>query len=82
MKIAGDFNAYNALAAYTVLRELGSMMSLFELVSNHILQIMVVCNISNLIIKSMINLAKNPAGMNASLSVGEQLVGKKYMSLV
>ena len=22
-KIAGDFNAYNALAAYTVLRELG-----------------------------------------------------------
>ena len=23
MKIAGDFNAYNALAAYTVLRELG-----------------------------------------------------------
>ena len=45
-------------------------MSLFELVSNHILQIMVVCNIS------MINLAKNPAGMNASLSVGEQLVGK------
>ena len=30
MKIAGDFNAYNALAAYTVLREWGSMMSLFE----------------------------------------------------
>ena len=53
MKIAGDFNAYNALAAYTVLRELGSMMSLFELVSNHILQIMVVCNISNLIIKKL-----------------------------
>ena len=25
----------------------------------------------------MINLAKNPAGMNASLLVGEQLVGKK-----
>ena len=25
----------------------------------------------------MINLAKNPAGMNASLSVGEQLEGKK-----
>ena len=23
MKIAGDFNAYNAIAAYTVLRELG-----------------------------------------------------------
>lgn len=32
--------------------------------------------------EAMINLAKNPAGMNASLSVGEQLVGKKYMSLV
>ena len=25
----------------------------------------------------MINLAKNPAGMNASLSVGEQLEGEK-----
>ena len=25
----------------------------------------------------MINLAKNPAGMNASLSVGEQLKGRK-----
>ena len=56
-------------------------MSLFELVSNHILQIMVVCNISNLMRKeAMINLAKNPAGMNAGLLVGE--VGKKYMSLV
>lgn len=32
--------------------------------------------------EAMINLAKNPAGMNASLSVGEQLEGKKYMSLV
>lgn len=27
--------------------------------------------------EAMINLAKNPAGMNASLSVGEQLEGKK-----
>ncbi|MDU2098988.1 MAG: DUF1727 domain-containing protein, partial [Staphylococcus sp.] len=27
--------------------------------------------------EAMINLAKNPAGMNAILSVGEQLVGKK-----
>lgn len=53
------------------------------MVSNHILQIMVVCNISNFDHKeAMINLAKNPAGMNASLLVGEQLVGKKYMSLV
>lgn len=30
----------------------------------------------------MINLAKNPAGMNASLSMGEQLEGKKVMSSV
>ena len=83
MKIAGDFNAYNALAAYTVLRELGlndesirigfesytsdnGRMQYFKL--NHK--------------EAMINLAKNPAGMNASLSVGEQLEGKKYMSLV
>ena len=29
--------------------------------------------------KAMINLAKNPAGMNASLSVGEQLEGKESM---
>ena len=30
----------------------------------------------------MINLAKNPAGMNASLSVGEQIDDKKFMLLV
>ena len=29
--------------------------------------------------EAMINLAKNPAGMNASLSVGEQLEGEKCM---
>ena len=54
MKIAGDFNSYNAIAAYTVLRELGLNEK-----------------------EAMINLAKNPAGMNASLSVGEQIDDKK-----
>ena len=53
------------------------MMSLFELVSNHILLNNGRMQYFKLDYKeAMINLAKNPAGMNASLSVGEQLVGK------
>lgn len=78
MKIAGDFNAYNALAAYTVLRELGlndaSIRKGFETYTadNGRMQYF-----SNGVKEAMINLAKNPAGMNASLSVGEQIEGSK-----
>lgn len=78
MKIAGDFNAYNALAAYTVLRELGlndeSIRIGFESYTsdNGRMQYFKLDHK-----EAMINLAKNPAGMNASLLVGEQLVGKK-----
>ncbi|UDI77930.1 Mur ligase family protein [Staphylococcus taiwanensis] len=78
MKIAGDFNAYNALAAYTVLKELGlnddSIRKGFESYTsdNGRMQYFKLHNK-----EAMINLAKNPAGMNASLSVGEQLEGQK-----
>lgn len=74
MKIAGDFNAYNAIAAYSVLRELGlndeSIRKGFETYTsdNGRMQYFKLNGK-----EAMINLAKNPAGMNASLSVGEQL---------
>ncbi|SCT19959.1 Mur ligase family protein [Staphylococcus caeli] len=78
MKIAGDFNTYNAIAAYTVLRELGlndeAIRLGFETYTsdNGRMQYFKKGNK-----EAMINLAKNPAGMNASLSVGEQLEGSK-----
>ena len=45
MKIAGDFNAFNALAAYSVLRELGLNDESIQKVLKHILLTMAVCNI-------------------------------------
>lgn len=78
MKIAGDFNAFNAIANYSVLRELGlndeSIRKGFETYTsdNGRMQYFKLNEK-----EAMINLAKNPAGMNASLSVGEQLEGKK-----
>lgn len=78
MKIAGDFNAYNALAAYTVLRELGldnqAISKGFETYTSDNGRMQYFRSGNK---EAMINLAKNPAGMNASLSVGEQLEGKK-----
>ncbi len=44
MKIAGDFNAYNALAAYTVLRELGLNEQTSKNGLKRIHQTMVVCS--------------------------------------
>ncbi len=74
MKIAGDFNAYNALAAYTVLRELGlneqTIKNGFETYASDNGRMQYFKKERK---EAMINLAKNPAGMNASLSVGEQL---------
>lgn len=78
MKIAGDFNAYNAIAAYSVLRELGlndeSIRKGFETYTSDNGRMQYFKSGSK---EAMINLAKNPAGMNASLSMGEQLEGKK-----
>ncbi|MDN8847982.1 DUF1727 domain-containing protein, partial [Staphylococcus aureus] len=78
MKIAGDFNAYNAIAAYTVLKELGlddeGIRQGFETYTSDNGRMQYFKKDSK---EAMINLAKNPAGMNASLSVGEQLTGSK-----
>ncbi|NGB11144.1 Mur ligase family protein [Staphylococcus aureus] len=78
MKIAGDFNAYNALAAYTVLRELGlneqAIKNGFETYTSDNGRMQYFKKERK---EAMINLAKNPVGMNASLSVGEQLEGEK-----
>ena len=78
MKIAGDFNAYNAIAAYSVLRELGinddGIRKGFETYTSDNGRMQYFKQDSK---EAMINLAKNPAGMNASLSVGEQLSGSK-----
>ncbi|AVQ33398.1 DUF1727 domain-containing protein [Staphylococcus muscae] len=78
MKIAGDFNAYNALAAYAVLRELGlddvAVQKGFETYTsdNGRMQYFEKNNK-----KALINLAKNPAGMNASMAMGDQLEDRK-----
>ncbi|PTE72999.1 Mur ligase family protein [Staphylococcus devriesei] len=78
MKIAGDFNAYNALAAYSVLKELGlnddAIRKGFETYTSDNGRMQYFKMNQK---EAMINLAKNPAGMNASLSVGEQLDDKK-----
>ena len=78
MKIAGDFNAFNAIAAYAVLKELGlndaSIQKGFETYTSDNGRMQYFSKGNK---EAMINLAKNPAGMNASLSVGEQLEGKK-----
>ncbi|WP_436855691.1 MurT ligase domain-containing protein [Staphylococcus caeli] len=78
MKIAGDFNTYNAIAAYTVLRELGlndeAIRHGFETYTSDNGRMQYFKKDNK---EAMINLAKNPAGMNASLSVGEQLEGSK-----
>lgn len=78
MKIAGDFNAYNAIAAYTVLRELGlndaSIRKGFETYTSDNGRIQYFKKGTK---EAMINLAKNPAGMNASLSVGDRIEGNK-----
>jgi UDP-N-acetylmuramyl tripeptide synthase len=82
MKIAGDFNAYNALAAYSVLKELGlsddSIRNGFESYTSHNGRMQYFKNNQK---EAMINLAKNPAGMNSSLSVGEQIEGNKVYLL-
>lgn len=44
MKIAGDFNAFNAIAAYAVLKELGLNDASIQKVLKHILQIMDECS--------------------------------------
>ena len=78
MKIAGDFNSYNAIAAYTVLRELGlnddAIRKGFETYTSDNGRMQYFSKNQK---EAMINLAKNPAGMNASLSVGEQIDDKK-----
>ncbi|QLK86395.1 Mur ligase family protein [Staphylococcus sp. 17KM0847] len=82
MKIAGDFNAYNALAAYAVLRELGlnnqSIQKGFETYTsdNGRMQYFEYQHK-----KALINLAKNPAGMNASMAMGDQLDMRKVYLL-
>ncbi|ARJ50160.1 Mur ligase family protein [Staphylococcus lutrae] len=78
MKIAGDFNAYNALAAYTVLRELGlndeAIRKGFETYTSDNGRMQYFEKGHK---KALINLAKNPAGMNASIAMGEKLTESK-----
>lgn len=82
MKIAGDFNAYNALAAYTVLRELGlndaSIRKGFETYTSDNGRMQYFEKGQK---KALINLAKNPAGMNASIAMGEKLDESKVYVL-
>lgn len=78
MKIAGDYNVFNVIAAYTVLRELGlndhSIKKGFESYTSDNGRMQYYKNSKK---EALINLAKNPAGLNASLSVGEQIDGNK-----
>ncbi|MGV3244352.1 lipid II isoglutaminyl synthase subunit MurT [Staphylococcus sp. 11261D007BR] len=78
MKIAGDFNAYNALAAYATLRELGlndtAIRKGFETYTSDNGRMQYFEGKTH---KALINLAKNPAGMNASMAMGEKLEHRK-----
>ena len=78
MKIAGDYNVFNVVAAYTVLRELGlndkSINAGFESYTSDNGRMQYYKNRHK---EVLINLAKNPAGLNASLSVGEQIDSEK-----
>ncbi|WP_210620223.1 Mur ligase family protein [Mammaliicoccus lentus] len=78
MKIAGDYNVFNVIAAYTVLRELGlndkSINAGFESYTSDNGRMQYYKNRHK---EVLINLAKNPAGFNASLSVGEQIDSEK-----
>lgn len=78
MKIAGDYNVFNVIAAYTVLRELGlndnSIKAGFESYTSDNGRMQYYKNNYK---EVLINLAKNPAGLNASLSVGEQIDKEK-----
>ncbi|MCS4487304.1 Mur ligase family protein [Staphylococcus americanisciuri] len=78
MKIAGDFNAYNALAAYAALKEIGlddeSIRKGFATYTSDNGRMQYFERDNK---KALINLAKNPAGMNASIATGEQLEGRK-----
>lgn len=78
MKIAGDYNVFNVIAAYTVLRELGlsdeSIKVGFETYTSDNGRMQYYRTGDK---EALINLAKNPAGLNASLSVGEQIKGEK-----
>lgn len=82
MKIAGDFNAYNALAAYATLRELGlndeSIRKGFESYTSNNGRMQYFEGQKH---KALINLAKNPAGMNATMAMGEKLKEKKVYVL-
>ena len=51
MKIVGDFNAFNALAAYSVLKELGLNNDAIRKDLTHTLQIMAECNTLNVVKK-------------------------------
>ncbi|TDM00740.1 Mur ligase family protein [Macrococcus carouselicus] len=78
MKLAGDFNVFNIIAAYSVLRELGlnddSIRKGFESYASDNGRMQYFTNGTK---ETIINLAKNPAGLNASLSVGEKIKGSK-----
>jgi UDP-N-acetylmuramyl tripeptide synthase len=78
MKLAGDFNVFNIIAAYSVLKELGlnddDIRRGFESYSSDNGRMQYFTNGRA---EAIINLAKNPAGLNASLSVGEKIDGEK-----
>lgn len=78
MQIAGDFNVFNIIAAYSVLRELGLNNELIDKGFSTYQSDNGRMQRFNTGSKSaIINLAKNPAGLNASLSVGEKIEGAK-----
>lgn len=78
MQIAGDFNVFNIIAAYSVLRELGLNNELIDKGFSTYQSDNGRMQRFNIGSKSaIINLAKNPAGLNASLSVGEKIEGAK-----
>lgn len=78
MLIAGDFNVFNIIAAYSVLRELGlNDESIDKGFSTYQSDNGRMQRFSRGSKSAIVNLAKNPAGLNASFSVGEKIEGAK-----
>lgn len=74
-RLAGDYNVYNLLAAYSLLKELGLEESVITsglgsyTPKNGRMQSIDISDKSTV----LLNLAKNPAGLNASLAIGSAI---------
>lgn len=77
-RVSGDYNAYNVLASYAVLREIGlSEEEIKEGIESFQLSDGRMQYFKNDNQNAMVNLAKNPASFNMSLTIGHNIVSEE-----